>query len=229
MNPNKSGSKFLCPCDECQGALCFTPVHLLVCLSITLIKSLYNQRLLQFLSIWSKTLHKCFRHIEDVHLPFWRENFFCIHVIPPWSSWILQEMSHKILLKYIAFYQNFEGNLPEMNEEYSFIFYTFFKNLQEMKEKPPWCLFEIFTYVFDTITAFLDFEVLQFLVNTLYIESVYNQLLLYFLSATSNKWLRHIEDCTSLFEDRKIILTKLQQFWTLKFYSFWLKHYEKFV
>ena len=28
-------------------------------------------------------------------------------------------------------------NLPEMNEEYSYIFYTFFKNLQEMKEKPP--------------------------------------------------------------------------------------------
>ena len=31
-----------------------------------------------------------------------------IHVIPPWSSWSLQEMSHKILLKYITFYQNFE-------------------------------------------------------------------------------------------------------------------------
>ena len=31
-----------------------------------------------------------------------------------------------------------------MNEEYSYIFYTFFKNLQEMKEKPPWCLFEIY-------------------------------------------------------------------------------------
>ena len=45
-------------------------------------------------------------------------------------------MSHKILLKYITFYQNFEI-LQEMNEEYSYIFYTFFKNLQEMKEKPP--------------------------------------------------------------------------------------------
>ena len=32
----------------------------------------------------------------------------CIHVIPPWSSWRPQEMSHKILLKYITFYQNFE-------------------------------------------------------------------------------------------------------------------------
>ena len=31
-----------------------------------------------------------------------------------------------------------------MNEEYSYIFYTFFKNLQEMKEKPPWCLFDIY-------------------------------------------------------------------------------------
>ena len=33
---------------------------------------------------------------------------YYIHVIPPWSSWRLQEMSHKILLKYITFYQNFE-------------------------------------------------------------------------------------------------------------------------
>ena len=31
-----------------------------------------------------------------------------------------------------------------MSEENSYIFYTFFKNLQEMKEKPPWCLFEIY-------------------------------------------------------------------------------------
>ena len=31
-----------------------------------------------------------------------------------------------------------------MNEEYSYIFYTFFKNLQEMKEKPGWSLFEIY-------------------------------------------------------------------------------------
>ena len=26
-----------------------------------------------------------------------------------------------------------------MNEEYSYMSYTFFKNLQEMKEKPPYC------------------------------------------------------------------------------------------
>ena len=31
-----------------------------------------------------------------------------------------------------------------MNEELSYIFYTIFKNLQEIKEKPPWCLFEIY-------------------------------------------------------------------------------------
>ena len=31
-----------------------------------------------------------------------------------------------------------------MNEEYSNIYYTFFKNLQEMKAKPPWCLFKIY-------------------------------------------------------------------------------------
>ena len=31
-----------------------------------------------------------------------------------------------------------------MNEKYSYISYTFFKNLQEMIEKLPWCLFEIY-------------------------------------------------------------------------------------
>ena len=36
-------------------------------------KSLYNQSLLQFLSNPSKTSHKGYRHIEDVHLPFQRE------------------------------------------------------------------------------------------------------------------------------------------------------------
>ena len=28
-------------------------------------------------------------------------------------------------------------NLPEMNQEFSYIFYTFFKNLPEMEEKSP--------------------------------------------------------------------------------------------
>ena len=31
-----------------------------------------------------------------------------------------------------------------MNEEYSYYILYIFKNLQEMKEKPPWCLFEIY-------------------------------------------------------------------------------------
>ena len=31
-----------------------------------------------------------------------------------------------------------------MNEEFSYIFNTLFKNLQEMKEKPPWYHFEIY-------------------------------------------------------------------------------------
>ena len=31
-----------------------------------------------------------------------------------------------------------------MKEEYSYISYPFFNNLQEMKEKPPRCLFEIY-------------------------------------------------------------------------------------
>ena len=45
-----------------------------------------------------------------------------------------------------------------MNEEYSYIFYTFFKNLQEIKEKPPWCLFEIYhMYALTTSTLFFCF------------------------------------------------------------------------
>ena len=35
--------------------------------------------------------------------------------------------------------------------------------------------------------------------------------------------------CTSLFEAKKIFLSKLQCFWTLKLYSFWLIHYREFV
>ena len=33
-------------------------------------------------------------------------------------------------------------NLPEMNREFPYIFYTFFKNLPEMEEKSPWFLFQ---------------------------------------------------------------------------------------
>ena len=62
-----------------------------------------------------------------------------IHMIPPSSSGRLQEMGHKIdriLLKYTCFSNKIQ-NLPEMDQEFSYIFYTFFQNLPEMKEKPP--------------------------------------------------------------------------------------------
>ena len=55
-----------------------------------------------------------------------------IHVIPPSSSGRLQEMSHKVgknSLKKNHFLTKIQ-NLPEMNQEFSYIFYTFFK-------KPP--------------------------------------------------------------------------------------------
>ena len=66
-----------------------------------------------------------------------------IHLIPPWSSWRLQEMSHKILIKYITCYQNFEISLKWMKNILMYSIH-FSKNLQEMKEKPPWCLSEIY-------------------------------------------------------------------------------------
>ena len=46
-------------------------------------KSLYNQFLLQFLSSQSETLHKCFKHIEDVHLSFLKRkksSFFLVKI-----------------------------------------------------------------------------------------------------------------------------------------------------
>ena len=45
---------FSCPCDECQGALCFTPVRLSV---FRTKRSLYDQLLLQFFKqlIWNLT------------------------------------------------------------------------------------------------------------------------------------------------------------------------------
>ena len=62
-----------------------------------------------------------------------------IHVIPPSSSGRLQEMSHKIYQNsskiYLFSYKI--QNLPEMDQEVSYIFYTFFKNLPEMEEKSP--------------------------------------------------------------------------------------------
>ena len=62
-----------------------------------------------------------------------------IHVIPPSSSGRLQEMSRKIdeiSSKMYHFLTKIQ-NLPEMNQEFSYIFYTFFKNLPEMEEKSP--------------------------------------------------------------------------------------------
>ena len=63
----------------------------------------------------------------------------CIHVIPPSSSGRLQEMScknGKISSKMYHFLSRIQ-NLPEMNQEFSYIFYTFFINLPEMEEKSP--------------------------------------------------------------------------------------------
>ena len=74
-------------------------------LQLLAIESLYNQLLLQCYSNQSEILHKCFRHIEDVHLLFF-----------------------------------------------------------EVKKK----------IIFDKITAILDFEILQFLANTLKKVSIIN-------------------------------------------------------
>ena len=47
----------------------------------------------------------------------------------------------KILLKCTTFLTK-NQNLPEMYQEFPYIFYTFFKNLPEMEEKSPWFLFQ---------------------------------------------------------------------------------------
>ena len=62
-----------------------------------------------------------------------------IHVIPPSSSGRLQEMSRKIdkISSKMYHFLTKTQNLPEMNQEFSYIFYTFFKNLPEMEEKSP--------------------------------------------------------------------------------------------
>ena len=51
------------------------------------------------------------------------------------------EMSRKISFKTYKFLQNF-WNLPHLEEEFSYIFNTFFINLPEMEGKSPWCPFE---------------------------------------------------------------------------------------
>ena len=45
-------------------------------------------------------------------------------------------MGHKIYSKMYHFLTK-NQNLPEMKQEFSYIFYTFFKNLPEMEEKSP--------------------------------------------------------------------------------------------
>ena len=98
------------------------------------LKNLYNQLLLQFLSSSPKTLHKCFRHIEDEHLPLWREKI-----------------------------------------------------------------------IFDKITAFLDFDILQFLANTLWKVCIINSS--YSFQAICLKLLTNITGilkmCISLLEEKK--------------------------
>ena len=69
----------------------------------------------------------------------WVYDHISIHVIPPSSSGRLQEMSRKIgkISSKMYHFFNKNSNLPEMNQEFSYIFYTFSKNLPEMKEKSP--------------------------------------------------------------------------------------------
>ena len=70
----------------------------------------------------------------------------CIHVIPPWSSWRLQEMSHKILLKYISFNQNFEisrkwmKNIPIYSIHFSKTSRKWNKNLPDASLKFITCM-----------------------------------------------------------------------------------------
>ena len=66
-----------------------------------------------------------------------------IHVIPPSSSRSSLKWAIKFLLKYTNFYQNFEISLIWMKNS-SYIFYTLFINLPEMKGKPPWFPFETY-------------------------------------------------------------------------------------
>ena len=64
-----------------------------------------------------------------------------VHVIPPSSSGRLQEMSPNIdktsSKMYHFFNKKLIQNLLEMNQEFSYIFYTFFKNRPEMEQKSP--------------------------------------------------------------------------------------------
>ena len=56
--------------------------------------------------VWDKT-------IENDYYD-WDIQINTMNLDDPWSSWRLQEMSHKNLMKYITFYQNFEISLKWM-------------------------------------------------------------------------------------------------------------------
>ena len=77
-----------------------------------------------------------------------------IHVIPPWSSWRLQEMSHKILLKYITFYQNFEISREWMKNilTYSIHFSKPPGNERKTSLMPLWNLSHVCNHILSTLT-----------------------------------------------------------------------------
>ena len=68
--------------------------------------------------------------------------------------------------------------------------------------------FEENKYIFDKITAFLDFEILQFLAKTLWKVCIINSSygFLSNQSETLHKCFRHIEDVHLFFLKRKIII-----------------------
>ena len=70
-----------------------------------------------------------------------------IHVIPPWSSWRLQEMSHKILLEYITFYKNFEISRKWMKNILIYSIY-FSKTSRKWKNKLPDASLKFITCMF---------------------------------------------------------------------------------
>ena len=93
-----------------------------------------------------------------------------IHVIPPSSSDRLQEMSGKICLKCTTFSQKFRISLKWTKNFPICIFYTFFKNLPEMKEKSPWCPFPTHhMYAFQSLPILLLFYCLQ---NSIFYELI---------------------------------------------------------
>ena len=80
-----------------------------------------------------------------------RNHNSCIHV-NPWSSGRLPEMSPKISFKTYHFLPKF-GNLPDLNKEFSYIFYIFLINLPEMrKENLPDALLKLITYAAVVVT-----------------------------------------------------------------------------